>query len=59
MLVGAEESGQSRDEIAVVHDAEVVLHLAVELAREHPVTDSWGPKTAKSIDPAAYRTDRP
>lgn len=29
VLVGAEESGQGRDEIAVVDDAEVVFYLAV------------------------------
>lgn len=53
MLVGAEESRQSRDEIAVVDDAEVVLHLAVELVREHSVAHAWRSETVVAMDPEA------
>ena len=38
VLVGAEEARKGGDEVTVVHDAEVVLNLAVQLAGERRVT---------------------
>lgn len=51
VLVGAEESGHSRDQIAVVDDTEVVLHPAVQLARENSVSDAWGSETVVAMAP--------
>lgn len=46
VLVGAEKAGQSRHQVPVVDDAEVVLDPAVELSSENAVPDAGGPKPA-------------
>lgn len=44
VFVGSEKSRECRDQIAVVHNPEVVLDFVVQLARKNAVANPWRPE---------------